>query len=70
MSNEETMMSTAINAIEEARARIARLQRSPKYRTFFNAEAIEAFKAVEGTVFAGQPLDARMSDDPPAAPRP
>jgi len=64
------MMSTAVNAIEEARARIARLQRSSKYRTFLNAEAIEAFKAVEGTAFAGQPLADRMGDDPPAATRP
>jgi hypothetical protein len=39
----------------EARAKIARLMRSPKYRTLFNDEAIQAFRKVKGGVFAGRP---------------
>ncbi len=39
----------------EALAKIARLIRSQKYRTFFNDEAIQAFSTVKGSVFAGRP---------------
>lgn len=50
------MMTTAVNGIEEARAKIARLQRSSKYRTFLNPQAIQAFRKVEEPAFAGRPL--------------
>jgi hypothetical protein len=41
------------NVKAEAKAKIARMQRSPKYHSFFNTEAIEAFNKVESTAFAG-----------------
>lgn len=59
------MMTAKVNHMKaEARAKIARLKRSPKYRTFFNPEAIQAFKKVEGSAFAGKPMILRMSNDP------
>lgn len=39
-----------------ARAKLERLHRSSKYRSFFNVDAIAAFSKVEGTAFAGMPL--------------
>lgn len=39
-----------------ARAKLERLHRSSKYRSFFNVDAIDAFSKVEGTAFAGMPL--------------
>lgn len=64
------MMTTVVNATEEARAKIARLQRSSKYRTFLNAQAIQAFRKVEEPAFAGQPLFICMSDGPPTDTQP
>lgn len=39
-----------------ARAKLERLQKSSKYRSFFNVDAIDAFSKVEGTAFAGVSL--------------
>ncbi|MFJ3366597.1 hypothetical protein [Pseudomonas sp. NPDC086251] len=39
-----------------ARAKLERLQKSSKYRSFFNVDAVDAFSKVEGTAFAGNPL--------------
>ena len=39
-----------------ARAKLERLQKSSKYRSFFNGDAIDAFSKVEGSAFAGMPL--------------
>lgn len=39
-----------------ALAKLARLQKSPNYRSFFDADAIEAFAKVEGSAFAGTSL--------------
>ncbi|MGL6244291.1 hypothetical protein [Pseudomonas sp.] len=48
-----------------ARAKLERLQKSSKYRSFFNVDAIDAFSKVEGTAFAGVPLKrAKVFDDP------
>jgi len=58
-------MTTKVNMTvkAEARAKIARLQRSPKYRSFFNADAIEAFNKVEVTAFAGKSIKRSMVVD-------
>jgi len=39
-----------------ARAKLERLQRSSKYKSFFDAPAIEAFSKVEDSAFAGKSL--------------
>ena len=39
-----------------ARAKLERLQKSSKYRSFFNVDAIDAFSKVEGSAFAGMDL--------------
>ncbi|MGR2708108.1 hypothetical protein [Pseudomonas sp. AU10] len=38
----------------EARAKIARLQKSPRYKSFFTAAALDAFAKVEKSAFAGK----------------
>lgn len=47
-------MKTTSNVKGEARAKLVRSQKSPKYRSFFNAAAIDAFTKVEGSAFAGK----------------
>ncbi|MNP74562.1 hypothetical protein D3C76_1714590 [compost metagenome] len=47
-------MKTTSNVKGEARAKLVRLQKSSKYRSFFNAAAIDAFTKVEGSAFAGK----------------
>jgi hypothetical protein len=48
-----------------ARAKLERLQKSSKYRSFFNVNAVDSFSKVEGTRFAGMPLKrAGNLDDP------
>lgn len=42
------------NVKGEALAKLVRLQKSSKYRSFFNAAAIDAFTRVEGSAFAGK----------------
>lgn len=37
----------------QARARLERLQKSPRYQTFFTVAAIDAFAKVETSAFAG-----------------
>ena len=51
-------MSAKANSdiVATARAKLERLQKSSKYRSFFNVDAIDAFSKVEGTAFAGMPL--------------
>lgn len=58
-----TMTPKSMTVKAEAIAKIARLQRSPKYRSFFNADAIEAFNKVEGTAFAGKSIKRSMVVD-------
>ncbi|UZE84012.1 hypothetical protein [Pseudomonas viciae] len=36
-----------------ARAKLERLQKWSKYHSFFNADAVDAFRKIEGTAFAG-----------------
>lgn len=48
-----------------ARAKLERLQKSPKYRSFFNVDAIDAFSKVKGTAFAGAPLKRTTDFDDP-----
>ncbi|WP_459746899.1 hypothetical protein [Pseudomonas sp. 3A(2025)] len=52
------MMTTDVNAKikEQALARLARIQRSPNYRSFFTDAAIDAFSKVEGSALAGKSL--------------
>ena len=48
------MTTTANSRVKaEARARLARLQKSPRYHSFFAAAAIDAFAKVETSAFAG-----------------
>lgn len=49
-----------------ALAKLARLQKSPNYRSFFDADAIEAFAKVEGSAFAGTSLKKLESDTDPS----
>lgn len=58
-----TMTPKSMTVKAEAIAKIARLQRSPKYRSFFNADAIEDFNKVEGTAFAGKSFKRSMVVD-------
>ena len=44
------------DTVATARAKLERLQKSSKYRSFFNVDAVDAFSKVEGTAFAGTPL--------------
>lgn len=37
----------------EVRAKLVRLQKSPRYQSFFTAAAIDAFAKVETSAFAG-----------------
>jgi hypothetical protein len=57
-SEKEQRMSAKVdsNIAANARAKLERLQKSSKYRSFFNVDAIDAFSKVEGTAFAGMPL--------------
>ena len=41
---------------DEALAKLERIQRSPRYRSFFNDAAIVAFSKVEGSAVAGRSL--------------
>ncbi|MDH2076904.1 hypothetical protein [Pseudomonas atacamensis] len=48
-----------------ARAKLERLQRSSKYRSFFNVDAIDAFSKVEGAAYAGVSLKrSKVFNDP------
>ncbi|MNF58271.1 hypothetical protein D3C84_398220 [compost metagenome] len=51
-------MTTKINGNIKAvaRAKLARLQKSSKYHSFFNPAAIDAFTKVERSAFAGKSL--------------
>jgi hypothetical protein len=39
-----------------ALAKLMRLQNSPKFRSFLEPSAVEAFSRIEGFVYAGRPL--------------
>lgn len=52
------------NVKDEARAKLTRLQKSPKYRSFFNAAAIDAFTKVEGSAFAGKSGEGSVQETP------
>ncbi|MNP83197.1 hypothetical protein D3C76_1820760 [compost metagenome] len=45
-------MKITSNVKAEALAKLVRLQKSTKYRSFFNAAPIDAFAKVEGSAFA------------------
>ena len=49
---------------DEARAKLVRLQKSSKYRSFFNAAAIDAFTKVEGSAFAGKSCEGTVQEIP------
>lgn len=49
---------------DEARAKLLRLQKSSKYRSFFNAAAIDAFAKVEGSAFAGKSCEGTVQKNP------
>ncbi|WP_460149249.1 hypothetical protein [Pseudomonas sp. H1_A03] len=57
-------MATEVNCKVKAQAksRLTRLHKSPKYRCFFGAAAIDAFSQVEGSAFAGKSVK-RVTDD-------
>lgn len=50
-----------------ARAKLERLQKSSKYHSFFNVDAIDAFSKVEGAAFAGVPLKRTKAFDDPSS---
>ncbi|KII37176.1 hypothetical protein NL64_01945 [Pseudomonas fluorescens] len=53
------------DTVANARAKLERLQKTSKYRSFFNVDAVDVFSKVEGTAFAGMPLKrAGNLDDP------
>ena len=56
-----TKVDNALKA--EAKAKLARLHNSPKYRSFFDAAAIDAFSKIEGSAFAGKSLKSSQTDD-------
>ncbi|GGM29808.1 hypothetical protein ACFQDN_20845 [Pseudomonas asuensis] len=47
-----------------ARDKIRRMQQSPRYHSFFNKEAIDAFEKVENSVLAGKSLQQDVCEDP------
>lgn len=49
-----------------ALAKLARMRKSPSHKSFFKADAIEAFAKVEGSAFAGTSLRKRDSGADPA----
>ncbi len=54
MSNDDEYLVSKIHL--DAIDKISRLQRSPRYRSFFNAKAIEAFNKVESSALAGKSI--------------
>jgi hypothetical protein len=59
------MTTKANNRVKaQARAKLARLQKSPRYRSFFNAAAIDAFTKVEGSAFAGKSREGSVQEIP------
>lgn len=58
-----TTKVNSINAKAVARAKLERLQKSPKYHSFFEDAAIEAFTKVEGSAFAGKSLKRGKASD-------
>lgn len=53
-TRDPTMITKANSHVkDEARARLARLQKSPRYQSFFTVAAIDAFAKVEASAFAG-----------------
>ncbi|NVL49897.1 hypothetical protein F2S72_09105 [Pseudomonas syringae pv. actinidiae] len=58
-------MTTNVNSTvkAQAKAKLARLHKSPKYRSFFDAAAIDAFSKVEGSAFAGKSIKRVVGED-------
>lgn len=58
-------MTTEVNSKvkEQAKAKLTRLHKSPKYRCFFDAAAIDAFSQVEGSAFAGKSVKRVAGDE-------
>lgn len=58
-------MTTKVNSTvkAQAKAKLARLHKSPTYRSFFDAAAIDAFSKVEGSAFAGKSIKRTATTD-------
>lgn len=58
-------MTTKVNSTvkAQAKAKLSRLHKSPNYRSFFDAAAIDAFSKVEGSAFAGKSIKRVAGDD-------
>ncbi|TSC29264.1 hypothetical protein FOM00_27640 [Pseudomonas sp. ST1] len=58
-------MTTKVNSIlkGQAKAKLVSLHKSPKYRSFFDAAAVDAFSKVEGSAFAGKSIKRIVADD-------
>lgn len=54
MANDDGWLKAQIFAA--ARDKIRRLQRSPRYRSFFTEEAIDAFTKIKNSALAGKSL--------------
>jgi hypothetical protein len=48
--------SAPANIRKSAIEKLRRLQKSPRYRSFFSPEAVDAFTKVESSAFAGKSL--------------
>jgi len=48
--------SAPANIRKAAIEKLRRLQKSPRYRSFFSPEAVDAFTKVESSAFAGKSL--------------
>jgi hypothetical protein len=53
--------------LANARAKLESLQKSSKYRSFFDVDAIDAFSKVEGTAYAGAPLKGTKALEDPSS---
>lgn len=58
-------MTTEVNSVlkAQAKAKLVSLHKSPKYRSFFEAAAVDAFSKVEGSAFAGKSIKRTVADD-------
>lgn len=58
-----TKLNSTVKAQAKAKAKLTRLPKSPKYRSFFDATAIDAFSKVESSAFAGKSMKRVVGDD-------
>ena len=57
--------SAPANIRKSAIEKLRRLQKSPRYRSFFSPEAVDAFTKVESSAFAGKSLLCSKRRDSP-----